>query len=166
MSPFPPSFRPQLDPFPRSPQALSPSSTAFTPNRSLSPLSTAFAQNTGGGVTAPSTLTGHESRVTNNALSTHPANDRFFTPLFSASSDLPFSQLLCFHNHLRCSLLFSATLNFQMFRPFQRAKTRLPITTFRMNTCKSVSKQRTLTPFRMNTCEKTGGRGCPPCVAI
>jgi len=31
---------------------------------------------------------------------------------------------------------------------------------FRMNTCESVSKQRTLTPFRMNTCEK-GGRGCP-----
>jgi len=29
---------------------------------------------------------------------------------------------------------------------------------FRMNTCESVSKQRTLTPFRMNTCEK-GGRG-------
>src|SRR6267378_4466364 len=35
---------------PRSPQALSPLSTAFTPNRSLSPLSTAFTQNTGGGV--------------------------------------------------------------------------------------------------------------------
>jgi hypothetical protein len=30
---------------------------------------------------------------------------------------------------------------------------------FRMNTCKSVSKQTTLTPFRMNTCEKTGGGG-------
>src|SRR5712691_5255449 len=33
-----------------------------------------------------------------------------------------------------------------------------PLTTFRINTCKSVSKQRTLTPFRMNTCEK-GGEG-------
>lgn len=30
---------------------------------------------------------------------------------------------------------------------------------FRMNTCKSVSKQGTLTAFRMNTYEKTGGRG-------
>src|SRR6266849_4421543 len=30
---------------------------------------------------------------------------------------------------------------------------------FRMNTCKSVSKQRTLSPSRMNTCEKTGGGG-------
>src|SRR6266481_1297220 len=31
------------------------------------------------------------------------------------------------------------------------------LTTFRMNTCKSVSKQRTLTIFRINTCEKPGG---------
>jgi len=30
---------------------------------------------------------------------------------------------------------------------------------FRMNTCKSVSKQTTLTPFRMNTYEKQGGGG-------
>jgi hypothetical protein len=30
---------------------------------------------------------------------------------------------------------------------------------FRINTCKSVSKQRTLTTFRMNTYAKTGGRG-------
>ena len=28
------------------------------------------------------------------------------------------------------------------------------VTPFRINTCKSVSKQRTLTPFRMNTYEK------------
>jgi len=31
--------------------------------------------------------------------------------------------------------------------------------TFRINTCKSVSKQTTLSPFRMNTCEKTRGGG-------
>src|SRR5712692_6661056 len=30
---------------------------------------------------------------------------------------------------------------------------------FRMNTCESVSKQRTLTAFRINTYEKHGGRG-------
>jgi len=35
-----------------------------------------------------------------------------------------------------------------------------PINTFRMNTCKSVSKQRTLTIFRMNTYAKRG-RGVP-----
>src|SRR5712691_12845157 len=34
-----------------------------------------------------------------------------------------------------------------------------PVSPFRMNTCESVSKQRTLTSFRMNTCEKTGGGG-------
>jgi hypothetical protein len=30
---------------------------------------------------------------------------------------------------------------------------------FRINTCKSVSKQMTSTPFRINTCEKHKGRG-------
>ena len=33
------------------------------------------------------------------------------------------------------------------------------VTTFRMNTCKSVSKQRTLTSSRMNTYENPGGGG-------
>src|SRR5258708_31571769 len=32
---------------------------------------------------------------------------------------------------------------------------------FRINTCKSVSKQRTSTSFRINTCEKPKGRGVP-----
>jgi hypothetical protein len=36
---------------------------------------------------------------------------------------------------------------------------RAPLNTFRMNTCKSVSKQSTLTIFRMNTYAKTGGEG-------
>jgi hypothetical protein len=42
---------------------------------------------------------------------------------------------------------------------------RIPLTSFRMNTCKSVTKQTTLTPFRMNTYAKTGGGGylLPPC---
>src|SRR6266849_703855 len=35
------------------------------------------------------------------------------------------------------------------------------LTTFRINTCKSVSKQRTLTPFRINTYKKTGEGGTP-----
>jgi hypothetical protein len=33
------------------------------------------------------------------------------------------------------------------------------LSTFRINTCKSVSKQMTLTPFRINTYEKPRGRG-------
>ncbi|SRR6266404_2605844 len=35
------------------------------------------------------------------------------------------------------------------------------LTTFRINTCKSVSKQRTLTPFRINTYGKRGEGGTP-----
>src|SRR6266849_301339 len=35
------------------------------------------------------------------------------------------------------------------------------VSPFRINTCKSASKQTTLTPFRMNTYEKTGGGGTP-----
>src|ERR1700687_3996020 len=34
-----------------------------------------------------------------------------------------------------------------------------PLSTFRINTCKSVSKQSTLTPFRMNTYRKRGEGG-------
>ena len=36
----------------------------------------------------------------------HSVSHRFFTPLFSASSESLFSQLLCFHIYLRCPLLF------------------------------------------------------------
>ena len=35
----------------------------------------------------------------------------------------------------------------------------IPLSTFRMNTCESVSKQRTLSTSRMNTYAKTGGGG-------
>jgi len=35
------------------------------------------------------------------------------------------------------------------------------LTTFRINTCKSVSKQRTLTPFKINTYGKRGEGGTP-----
>src|SRR5712664_703632 len=37
--------------------------------------------------------------------------------------------------------------------------THSPLTTFRINTCKSVSKQTTLTTFRINTYKKTGEGG-------
>ena len=37
------------------------------------------------------------------------------------------------------------------------------VTQFRINTCKTVSKQTTLTSFRINTYEKTRGWGAPPC---
>ena len=41
---------------------------------------------------------------------------------------------------------------------FKSAKT-ATLTTFKINTCKSVSKQITLTTFRINTYEKQGGGG-------
>src|SRR5713101_5826428 len=41
--------------------------------------------------------------------------------------------------------------------------THSPLTTFRINTCKSVSKQRTLTIFRMNTYAKQGEGGYCAC---
>ena len=37
----------------------------------------------------------------------------------------------------------------------------IPLSTFRMNTSRTMSKQRTLSPFRMNTYAKTGGGGLP-----
>ena len=43
----------------------------------------------------------------------HPANNRFLTPLFSSSSELLFSQVLCLHNHLRCPLVFSNRASLQ-----------------------------------------------------
>jgi hypothetical protein len=40
------------------------------------------------------------------------------------------------------------------------------LSTFRINTCKSASKQTTSSPFRINTCEKPGGTGSPPFLAL
>ena len=37
------------------------------------------------------------------------------------------------------------------------SKCGLPVSTFKMNTCESVSKQTTSSPFRMNTYAKPGG---------
>ena len=44
------------------------------------------------------------------------------------------------------------------YRPSPRS-VRAAISTFRINTCKTVSKQTTLSSFRINTCEKPRGRG-------
>jgi hypothetical protein len=43
--------------------------------------------------------------------------------------------------------------------PFSRRSACGAVSTFRINTCKSVSKQTTLSSFRINTCEKPRGRG-------
>ena len=44
---------------------------------------------------------------------------------------------------------------------FRRSNMQTLFKSFRINTCKSVSKQRTLTAFRMNTYAKTEGGGSP-----
>src|SRR6266851_2363828 len=44
---------------------------------------------------------------------------------------------------------------------FSRRLLLATLSTFRINTSKSMSKQMTLSPFRINTCEKTGEGGAP-----
>ena len=91
VSPFSPSFAPQLDLFPCSLRALTPLSTAFTPNRSLTLLSTAFTQtHRGVGFSVPSVF-------------------RFFPHLFvTRFSNLPRlaslfrNRSLCFHILTNC----------------------------------------------------------------
>src|SRR6266404_756606 len=84
-------------------------------------------------------------------------------------------QLLSFHQLMNCFFRNSPILNNFCVAPcyfqipsskqaprsqFTRTKAAL-LSTFRMNTCKSVSKQTTLTTFRMNTYAKTRGEGPP-----
>jgi hypothetical protein len=58
------------------------------------------------------------------------------------------------------SALCASALSFAVaFVRSSRRVSRPPLTTSRMNTCKSVSKQSTLTTFRINTYEKRGGGG-------
>ncbi len=49
----------------------------------------------------------------------------------------------------------------KFFSPLATRHSPLALTTFRINTCKSVSKQTTLTSFRINTYEKHRGGGLP-----
>jgi len=76
-------------------------------------------------------------------------------PLFSVACSLfrgntpggiPLSQALGFR---------VATLPSEHAHLFSR-RVCAPLSTFRINTCKSASKQTTLSPFRINTCEKPG----------
>ncbi len=114
------------------------------------------------------------SRLFSRTYELPPPRHRFASHAFSHTYELLFSQLACFQKHLRCPLVFSSTSEFPM-GPVRENDSRTreglarqtkvsrapaaPLSTFRMNTCKSVSKQRTLSPSRMNTYAKTGGRG-------
>jgi hypothetical protein len=103
-----------------------------------------------------------------------PPPHRFASHASSYTYELLFAQLACFQKHLRCPLAFFSTSEFPMgpvrengsrTREGLARQTKVsrapaaPLSTSRMNTCKSVSKQRTLSTFRMNTYAKTGGRG-------
>jgi hypothetical protein len=80
--------------FPPSSRAVSPSSTAFTPNRPLTPLSTAFTQtHPSVGASAPSQRSLRLCVIICR---------RFLRPLLSYRYELLFPQTLCSHNHPHC----------------------------------------------------------------
>src|SRR5713226_2531992 len=72
---------------------------------------------------------------------------------------LQLSLVNCFRYRSRLPLcsLFSLSNNSSDLDPAMQNAT--PVSPFRINTCKSVSKQRTLTTFRINTYEKRGEGG-------
>ncbi len=101
------------------------------PTSSQSSKSRLFFQNTGGGVSPSDFRTLGGSRV---------------LPVWVANRSISVLSVPQWQNNQGCPL--PDLHNFSA-----------PANTFRMNTCKSVSKQRTLSPSRMNTYAKTGGGG-------
>jgi hypothetical protein len=90
----------------------------------------------------------------------YPRTVDFYLPLFSCSYKSLLAQTLSFHIHTKRPGVWGG-IHPSSFRILSRAnvQTLRSISTFGMNTCKSVPKQRTLTTFRMNTYAKSGGRG-------
>jgi hypothetical protein len=77
-----------------------------------------------------------------------------------------FSRVFANQNLGLFTLSLEGLVSFQLASPFVPSATHcsliaahLPPKLFRINTCKSLSKQTTLTPFRTYTYNKTGGRG-------
>ena len=91
------------------------------------------------------------------------------TSCLSFSDSHPLFSIACglFLQNTGSGIPSSASLGFRapQYRADSSLASRFPPTcepssiSFKINTCKSVSKQRTLSPFKMNTCEKTRGRG-------
>src|SRR5712671_1884627 len=82
---------------PRTPFAI------FTPRHSLMPRSTSVQTSS--------------TKISSPLSALHPANHRFFTPLFSSTSEPLFSQLLSFQIYLRCPLAFSSHASIQRIWP-------------------------------------------------
>jgi hypothetical protein len=57
----------------------------------------------------PTALLTSSTTIPSQPSAAHSAHHRFFSPLFSAPSELLFEQLPYFHKRLRCPLVFSAT---------------------------------------------------------
>jgi hypothetical protein len=175
VSPFRLSFPPPLGVFSQPPTThgslstlfqLSPLSTAFTPNRLLTPLSTAFTQTTGGGgyLCANSALSA-PARPTGGSLRYHfPAVS---SPCFHATILLSAAvRTLVFYcrrvvHPCAVGSCKGGTVDFRLWRGHRYRKKRESLTPFRINTCKSVSKQKTLSTCTMNTYAKPRGRGYP-----
>jgi len=93
---------------------------------------------------------GKRERISRRARPT--ANPARQTPMPTPSSSLP--------QRSRVTLLSRRSSSPNRRSPLHiRHSPQYLLSPFRMNTCKSVSKQRTLTIFRMNTYAKTGGGG-------
>jgi hypothetical protein len=92
-------------------------------------------------------------------LASHPVttrHSRFARPLFSCSYKSLFSQLLSLHIHTKPPRVYPLrSRSASLCLPARRKA----LTPFRMNTCKSVSKQKTLSTCTINTYAKTGGGG-------
>ena len=125
--------------------------------------------------TTPLLVTGHESQATSHAFTSHKSRVFISLPSLCRSQK---SQLLCNqanpssfaeipgvgcphalsrHASLATQGRCFARHSFTPILEGPSARGHFLLSTFRINTCKSVSKQTTLTPFRINTCEKTGG---------
>ena len=89
-------------------------------------------------------------------LAVHPANNRFSTPLFSAPSELLFPQLLCFHNYLRCPLVFSSASNFHILRR-HRSRRHANV----QNTGGGVGAQTSFRPSKAPSASRMALRGVP-----
>jgi hypothetical protein len=108
-------------------------------------------------------VTSHGSRVTSHVRRAQKAQICILISPFPATltHSLPRKSFLC-HSYANtrdgCAICVA---NIFVPRSVSRCLCGKPssLSTFRINTCKTVSKQTALTSFRINTYEKTGGGG-------
>jgi len=181
VAPFRPFLPPQLRVFSR-PSSVSPLECALTKNAPVTPLDSALTKTPGvGGLFAPSR---HSSLVYRERSSRRATRDCPFvfmilripfpaTPFLSHPYKTtggvtcnglldPFISVLSVPRWQIQSLSPSPAPQKSSGGASNCAQFWCNVSSFRINTCKSVSKQTTLTPFRINTCEKQGEGGGVP----